>query len=357
VRCVRVRPVTTLASRLKQQGLALGFDVVGICAAGPSDHAEFYGRWIEAGYAGTMHYLARRIDERRDPRSLLPGCRSIVVAGLNSYDPDEAVTVPGHGLIARFGRRDDYHQIMRQRLLALLDWLAAETGHAPDTLGRVAVDSAPLLERELAMRAGLGWIGKNCNLINPRFGSWLLLGELLLEIELPPDEPWERPHCGTCTRCLDACPAGALVEPRLLDSRRCLAYLTIELKEAIPEELRPLVGQRIFGCDVCQEVCPWNQRLSQAGSDPLFRPRAGLTRPSLLELMALNDEGFRSRFGGSPILRAKRRGLLRNVAVALGNWGNAAARPALSAALDDPEPLVREHSLWALGRIDSDGAP
>jgi len=357
VRGVRVRPVTTLATRLKQQALALGFDIVGICAAGPSAHTEFYVRWIEAGYAGEMHYLARRSDERSDPRSLLPGCRSIVVAGLNSYWPDEAMPPPGHGLIARFGRRDDYHQVMQQRLLALLDWLAAETGRAPDTLGRVAVDSAPLLERELAMRAGLGWIGKNCNLINPRFGSWLLLGELLLEIELPPDEPWARPHCGTCTRCLDACPSGALVEPHLLDSRRCLAYLTIELKGAIPEELRPLVGRRIFGCDLCQDVCPWNQRFSQTGSDPLFRPRAGLTTPSLLELMALDDEGFRRRFRGNPVLRAKRRGLLRNVAVALGNWGSAAGQPALAAALDDQEPLVREHALWALGKIGSDAPP
>jgi len=320
VRGVRVRPVTKLATRLKQQALALGFDVVGICAAGPGAHAEFYGRWIEAGYAGEMHYLARRTDERSDPRSLLPGCRSIVVAGLNSYWPDEAVPPPGHGLIARFGRRDDYHQVMRQRLLALLDWLAAEAGRSPDTLGRVAVDSEPLLERELAVSAGLGWIGKNCSLISPRFGSWLLLGELLLEIELSPDEPWARPHCGTCTRCLDACPSRALVEPRLLDSRRCLAYLTI------------------------------------TGSDPLFLPRAALTTPSLLELMALDDDEFRRRFRGSPILRPKRRGLLRNVAVALGNWGNAAARPPLCAALDDPEPLVREHARWALGKIGRDSA-
>ena len=338
----------TLATRLKQQALALGFDLVGICPAGPSAHADFYARWVQAGYAGEMAYLVRRAEERRDPRSLLPGCRSIVVVGLNSFLPEETPTPPGHGLIARYARRADYHEVMKRRLLALLNWLATETGRAPESLGRAYVDTGPLLERELAMRAGLGWIGKNCCLINPRFGSWLLLGELLLEIELPPDEPWAAARCGTCTRCLDACPTGALVEPYLLDARRCIAYLTIELKAAIPEELRPLLGHRIFGCDLCQEVCPWNRRFSRPGSDPAFRPRPELVSPSLLELMALDEEGFRRRFRGSPIMRAKRRGLLRNVAVALGNWGDPAAVPVLTEALRDPEPLVREHAAWAL---------
>jgi len=344
----------TLATRLKQQALALGFDLVGICTAKPSAHADFYARWVEAGYAGSMAYLARRIKERRDPRSLLPGCRSIVVVGLNSFLPDEEPPPPGHGLIARYAHRDDYHEVMKRRLLALLDWLAAETGRSPKSLGRAYVDTGPLLERELAMQAGLGWIGKNCCLINPSLGSWLLLGELLLEIELPPDEPWAAPRCGTCTRCLDACPTGALIEPYLLDARRCIAYLTIELKGAIPEELRPLLGQRIFGCDLCQEVCPWNQHLSQPGSDPAFQPRPDLINPSLLELMALDDEPFRRRFRDSPITRAKRKGLLRNVAVALGNWDDPTARPVLTEALSDPEPLVCDHAAWALDRIDSD---
>ena len=341
----------TLATRLKQQALALGFDLVGICPARPSAHADFYARWVQAGYAAEMAYLVRRVEERRDPRSLLPNCRSILVVGLNSFLPDEKPTVPGQGLIARYARRDDYHEPMKRRLLALLNWLATETGRSPASLGRAYVDTGPLLERELAMRAGLGWMGKNGCLINPRFGSWLLLGELLLEIELQPDEPWATARCGTCTRCLDACPTGALVEPHLLDARRCIAYLTIELKGAIPEELRPLLGQRIFGCDLCQEVCPWNRRFSQPGRDPAFQPRPDLISPSLLELMALDENGFRRRFRGSPITRAKRRGLLRNVAVALGNWGDPAALPALAEALSDPEPLVREHAAWALERI------
>ena len=337
--------------QLKQQALAMGFDVAGICAAGPSAHAEFYARWVQAGYAGEMAYLARRVEERRDPRALLPGCRSILVVGLNSFLPDEKPTLPGHGFVARYARRDDYHEVMNRRLLALRDWLATETGQPPESLGRACVDTAPLLERELAMRAGLGWIGKNCCLINPRFGSWLLLGELLLAIELEPDEPWTAPRCGTCTRCLDACPTGALVEPHLLDARRCLAYLTIELKGSIPEPLRRRLGQRVFGCDLCQEVCPWNGRFSQTGRDPAFQPRPDLIQPSLLELMALDEEGFHRRFRGSPIERAKRRGLLRNVAVALGNGKDPAARPALAEALLDPEPLVREHAAWALEQM------
>ncbi|MDH7485219.1 MAG: tRNA epoxyqueuosine(34) reductase QueG [Anaerolineae bacterium] len=337
--------------QLKQRALALGFDVAGICAAVPSAQAEFYARWVEAGYAGEMSYLVRRVEERRDPRTLLPGCRSILVVGLNSFWPDEGPLLPGHGLIARYARGEDYHEVMMRRLLALREWLAAETGQPPELLGRACVDTAPLLERELAMRAGLGWIGKNCCLIHPRFGSWLLLGELLLTIELPPDEPWTAPRCGTCTRCLDACPTGALLEPYLLDARRCLAYLTIELKGAIPEELRPALGRRIFGCDLCQEVCPWNLRFGQPAGDPALQPRPGLRQPSLLELMALDEEGFRRRFRGSPIERARRRGLLRNVAVALGNWGDPAALPALSKALGDPEPLLRQHAAWALERM------
>jgi len=341
----------TLAARLKQQALALGFDLAGICRAGPSAHADFYTRWVQAGYAGEMSYLARRVEERRDPRTLLPSCRTILIVGLNSFLPDEELTPPGHGFIARYARRNDYHQVMQRRLLALLEWLARETGHAPESLGRAYVDTGPLLERELAMRAGLGWIGKNCCLINPRFGSWLLLGELLLKIELPPDEPWTAARCGTCTCCLDACPTGALIEPYLLDARRCIAYLTIELKSAIPEELRPLIGQRIFGCDLCQEVCPWNQRFSRPSNDPAFRARPELVNPSLIELMALDEEGFRRRFRGTPLMRAKRKRLLRNVAVAVGNWGDPAVLPLLTKAQHDPEWLVREHATWAVERI------
>lgn len=344
----------TLAAHLKLKALELGFDLVGICPAVPSAHAEFYAQWVEAGCAGEMGYLARRIRERSDPRLVWHDCRTIVVVGLNSFVRDEGMGVPGHGVIARYARRDDYHNVIKWRLMALLEWLSGETGRSPASLGRAYVDTGPLLERELAMRAGLGWIGKNTCLISHHFGSWLLLGELLLEIELPPDKPWATPHCGTCTRCLEACPTGALVEPHLLDARRCLAYLSIELRGAIPEALRPLLGHRIFGCDICQDVCPWNQRFSQASSHPAFQPRSDLANPSLLELMTLKDEQFQRRFQGTPVMRAKRRGLLRNVLVALGNWANPAAQQTLVTALNNPDPLLREHAVWALDRIRCD---
>jgi epoxyqueuosine reductase len=261
----------------------------------------------------------------------------------------------------------------------------------PGTRSLAYVDTGPILERGLAGRAGLGFVGKNTNLIHPRLGSWLFLGTLLLDIDLVPDsssgqgfraklkdeldqrprptesgeglpavpgdERGQRPRprvvgtCGSCTRCLDACPTGALVAPYILDARRCISYLTIELKGSIPPELRPQIGNRIFGCDICQEVCPWNHRFAQATSGVGFQPRHESVAPLLLDLIALDDEAFRQRFRGSPVMRAKRRGLLRNVAVALGNWGDPAAVQALSCALYDSEPLIREHAAWALRHI------
>jgi epoxyqueuosine reductase len=235
---------------------------------------------------------------------------------------------------------------------------------------RAYVDTGPILEREIAARAGLGFIGKNTNLIHPQLGSWLLLGELLLPIEVLSEAPQcmasgtdgglaellRRGTCGRCTRCLDACPTGAFVAPYVLDSRRCISYLTVELKGPIPTELRPLIGNRIFGCDVCQKVCPWNRRFASPTLVEVFRSGPGASAPRLLDLMSFDDTAFRRRFRDSPVWRAKRRGLLRNVAVALGNWADPAAAPALSRALDDVEPLIRGHAAWALGRIASENA-
>jgi epoxyqueuosine reductase len=216
------------------------------------------------------------------------------------------------------------------------------------------VDTGPVLERELAVRAGLGFVGKNTNLIHPQMGSWLFLGELLLNIELPVMRARPvRGTCGGCTRCLDACPTGALVTPYVLDARRCISYLTIELKGAIPRELRSLIGNRIFGCDICQDVCPWNRRHSRPTLEPAFRPKSDTRAPHLVDLLSLDAEGFRLRFGDSAIARAKRRGLLRNVAVALGNWGDPVTISALDRALHDCEPLVRGHAAWALGQVQS----
>jgi epoxyqueuosine reductase len=257
------------------------------------------------------------------------------------------------GQIARYALGDDYHDVMLARLKALLAEIRARYGE--ELPGRAYVDSGPLLERDLAQRAGLGWWGKNTNLLHRHLGSYFFLGALLLGLELEPDVPTTA-HCGTCTRCLDACPTQAFIAPYLLDARRCISYLTIELKGPIPRELRPLIGDWIYGCDICQEVCPWNRKAPPT-REPAFQPREGLSAPELIPMLAMTDEEFRARFRGSPIQRTKRRGLLRNVAVALGNARDPAAVPALRAALErDPEPLVRGHAAWALGRIGGPAA-
>ncbi len=345
---------TGLARRIEAKAHRLGFDLVGIAPATPSEAIHLYKAWLEKGYHGEMAYLARpgAITRRADPAILLPGVRSVVMVAANYYTRPPAAELqdPSRGLLARYAWGDDYHHVLVQRLRQLGSLVEAESGGA--VAWRAYVDTAPLLERELAVRAGLGFIGKNTNLIHPRLGSWLFLGELLLtkavETRHPPPV---QGACGRCTRCLDACPTGALVAPYVLDARRCLSYLTIELKGPIPRDLRPLMGNRIFGCDICQEVCPWNRRFARPTADPAFQPRSDSIAPRLLELIALDDDGFQQRFRQSPVKRAKRSGLLRNVAVALGNWGDPVAMPALVQALHDAEPLVRGHAAWALGRI------
>jgi epoxyqueuosine reductase len=251
------------------------------------------------------------------------------------------------GRIARYARGDDYHEIIKARLDTLRDKITALCGHRVEA--RPFVDSGPVLERDFAGMAGLGWIGKNTNLISPQKGSWFFLGELFLNISLAYDKPI-RDRCGRCDLCLKACPTQAFAGPYILDARRCISYLTIELKGWMPLHLRPLIGNHIFGCDICQDVCPYNAKAAST-SEPGFAPREGLHAPALVELLGLSDEEFRRRFRGSPIRRAKRRGLLRNVAVALGNSGSLQAVPAPKAALLDHEPLVRGHAAWALGRI------
>jgi epoxyqueuosine reductase len=289
---------------------------------------------------------------------VLPEVRSIIVLGLNYYtsptipeaSPPEAS--PGRGWMSRYAWGQDYHTVLSDKLKALVAFIRDLEGG--DVQARWYVDTGPILERELAWRAGLGWPGKNTNLINRRLGSWLFLGAILLDRELVYDAP-ATAHCGTCTRCLVACPTGALVAPGVLDARRCISYLTIELRGPIPRELRPLMGTHIFGCDICQAVCPWNRKAPMS-SDAAFLPRAGFAAPELMPLLRLSGDEFRARFRGSPITRAKRRGLLRNVAVALGNLRDLRALPALEAALHDAEPLIRGHAAWALGRIGGSGA-
>ena len=347
-----------LAERIVAQAYRLGFDLVGMVPATRATTADRYRAWLDHGFHGEMSYLSRpdAVAQREDLACLQPGVRTVLVVAANYHTlppSAEPRDDPVRGLVARYAWGIDYHDVLVPRLRQLGLWLEAEIGE------RVAhhayVDSGPILERELAARAGLGFIGRNTHLIHPRLGSWLFLGELMLAVDLPSVRPGlpvaATGTCGRCTRCLDACPTGALVAPYLLDARRCISYLTIELRGPIPRELRPLLGNRIFGCDICQDVCPWNRRFARPTAEPAFQPRPEAIAPHLLELLALDEAGFRQRFQGSPVLRTKRRGLLRNAAVALANAGNPAAVPALAHALHDTESLVRGHAAWALGHF------
>ena len=339
-----------LADAIKAEAARLGFALCGITTADPPPHHRSYVRWLAEGQAGEMLYLHRQEPKRGDLGQVLPGAKSVVCVALN-YSPDTgsvpAKSPPGTGVVARYARFDDYHETLWARLETLLAFIQVQ---CPEANGKVYCDTGPITERDLAMRAGLGWIGKHTNLISRKLGNWFFLGEIILDIALPPDTP-ETTHCGTCTRCLPACPTGAITAPYQLDARRCISYLTIELKGSIPEDLRPLVGTRIYGCDDCLSACPWN-KFAVRTNDPAVRPRADLTAPDLLDLLALDDDAFRDKFKHSPIKRTKRRGLLRNVCVALGNLGDPAALTALQVAADtDPEPLVREHAAWAIAQI------
>ncbi len=351
-----------MARQIKAHALALGFALCGITDATPPPHHRAYARWLAEGRAGEMLYLHRQEPKRGDLHSVLPGVQSVVCVALGYAPADGRADMPGaseandnalRGAVARYARFDDYHDVMWQRLEALLAFIHTL---APNAQGRVYCDTGPVTERDLAMRAGLGWIGKHTNLLSRHLGNWFFLGEILLTLPLPADPP-ETTHCGTCTRCLPACPTGAITAPYQLDARRCISYLTIELKGSIPVDLRPLIGSRIYGCDDCLAACPWN-KFARAAQDNAVRPRADLTGPDLIALLALDDAQFRHRFAHSPIKRTKRRGLLRNVCVALGNIGDARAVPALArAAQHDPEPLVREHAAWALEQIAARAHP
>jgi len=334
-----VRPVETL---LKAQAFGLGFDLAGISTLGPADTHEQFTAWLAAGYAGEMHYLARGAELRADSRRPVPGMRSALVVALN-YDGTQP-----DGTIARYARGDDYHRVMWDKLDALGAWLTARTGAAT----RAFVDTGPVLERDLARRAGLGWFGKNTLLINPQLGSFFFIGALFCDIDLTPDAPFTQDHCGRCTRCLDQCPTQAFTAPHVLDATRCIAYLTIELKGAIPEPLRPALDDHLYGCDICQDVCPWNHKFSRPLTELALRPADDRVRPDPVALLALAAPAWRARFGRSAITRTKRRGLARNAAVVLGNRGDPSALAALErAAAHDPEPVVREHATWAIQHI------
>jgi len=340
-----------LSLRIKAEAQRLGFDLVGISPVQAPPHGASFADWLRQGFDGEMGYMERTEDLRRNPRSLIPWAVSVVSAGMNYFTPPvrRESSTDTRGWISRYAWGDDYHDVVKRKLEDLLSAIAG--WHGGSVEGRVFVDSGPVLERDVAGVAGIGWIGKNTLLISPQKGSWFFLGELFLSLPLDYDRPI-RDRCGKCELCLKACPTGAFVGPYVLDARRCISYLTIELKGWMPRHLRPLVGNHIFGCDICQEVCPYNVKALPT-SESFYAPRPGLFAPDLIPLLSLTAEEFRRRFRGSPILRAKRRGFLRNVAVALGNLRSRAAVPALLCALHDEDPLVRGHAAWALGRIGS----
>jgi epoxyqueuosine reductase len=340
----------TLEARLKQQAHALGFELAGIAAATPADSFDRLRAWLDQGYAGEMHYLPRRANAYQHPGAILADVRSVVMVAMNYNPPNgDSNRSKTEGRVARYARGADYHHVLWERLNQLLGWVQ---GEVPGTRGRGVVDTAPLLERDFARRAGLGWFGKNTMLLNKRLGSYFFLGALLLDLELHPDLPHETSHCGTCTACLDACPTNAFTGPGVLDARRCISYLTIELRGPVPEELREGVGDWVFGCDVCQEVCPWNRK-SPLTNEPAFQARPDLEPVDLIELLGLSINEFRQRFRGTALMRAGRRGLVRNAALVLGNLGDPAALPALRESLNDSEPLIRDAAQWAIDRIEN----
>ncbi len=345
-----------LRRAIEEQAFLLGFELFGVTTPDPPPHFDEYLKWLEVGRHGEMGYLAREeaVRRRADPGAILPECRSILVLGMR-YPSRLGKSLAGaemystRGRVASYAWGEDYHEIIPPRLKALIGFieglLQASVPH------RWYTDTGPLLERELAQRAGLGWIGKNTCLINPQQGSYFLLAEILLGIFLEPDPPFQADRCGVCTRCLEACPTGCISSDRTIDARRCISYLTIELKGAIPLDLRPKLGEWVFGCDICQEVCPWNKRFGRLDGFPAFAPRPGIPAPDLIQELALTAQQFNQKFRQNPVRRAKRRGYLRNAAVSLGSRPDPRSIPALQAALSDEDALVRQHAAWALAEI------
>jgi epoxyqueuosine reductase len=344
-------PSIHLEQRIKAKSLQLGFILAGVTTPDPPSHYSTFEHWLTQGHHGTMDYLARDRSRlrRADPREILPECKTILVLA-TPYSPPFVQkgmnqSSGSEGRIAAYAWGDDYHDVLPARMKELVQFIEEQVGHS--VTNRWYTDTGPILERDLAQRAGIGWIGKNTCLINPKRGSYFLLSEILLDLDLEPDPPFTTDHCGTCKRCIEACPTDCILPDRTLDATRCISYLTIELKDDIPSELRQKIGDWVFGCDICQMVCPWN-RFAQKG-DPAFADSS--PSRSITDELTLSPQEFNQRFKRSPIKRAKRRGYLRNVAVALGNTGDRIALPVLQNALSDEEPMVREHAKWAVEKI------
>lgn len=355
----------TLAKLVRDEALRIGFDLIGISPAVTPAGFDHLKQWLNQNYEGEMHYMSRRESAYEHPDGVLPATKSVIVTALNYHSGgppsdgcekslEKPAGNPATGRVASYANGTaDYHDVIR-RMLKQLGAVLHEV--VPGCRTRPVVDTAPLLERDFAKIAGLGWFGKNTMLINKHAGSWLFLGALLTDVELEPDAPHETAHCGTCTRCLDACPTDAFPEPYVLDARKCISYLTIELRDQpIPTELRDGMQDWVFGCDICQDVCPWNRKANDT-SIPEFLPSDDLAPVDLRWLLSLTDEEFRTRFRKTPLDRPSRAGLLRNAAIAAGNSGNASLIPSLGQCLADEEPLVRGAAAWALGKLGGDAA-
>jgi epoxyqueuosine reductase len=333
--------------KIRLKALELGFDGFGVAPPDVGESGEWFQQWLAQNYDGEMAYIKRGEAKRLDLDLVLPGVKSVICLSTSYFTTPRTLDYldePETGDISNYALNLDYHDLIQPRLRQLEDYLAELF---PDCQTKGYVDTGPILEKPLAEKAGLGWIGKHTNLLTEGVGSYYFLSEILVDVALPLSGA-AQDHCGTCTACIDICPTRAIVAPYVLDARKCISYLTIELKGAIPHEYRKAIGNRIYGCDDCQIVCPWNS-YAVATEEPAFQEREGVK--GLIELMQLDDEEFRERFRKSPVKRTKRRGLLRNVAVALGNSGQLEAVPVLTEALSDPEPLIRSHAVWALGEL------
>ncbi len=359
--------ISCYTSRIKEKALELGFDLVGIAPAVQFSEADFYRQWIEKGYAGEMEYLTRNVKKREDCRLLFPPAQSVIVCGMSYHaliaDPADIerqerpprfsktlkVSPASQGKISKYALGEDYHVVLKKRLYALLEFIRQEVNSLVEA--KVCVDTVPILEKMYGKYAGLGWIGKNSCLINQRYGSWFFLGELLINLDLEYDTPVPD-RCGTCTRCVNACPTRAFAAPRILDARKCISYLTIEYKGIIPTNLRPAIGNNVFGCDCCQEVCPWNQK-AEVAAHSKFLPRAPLLRPDLEWLLMLSPESFKRFFKNNPVKRAKLPGLLRNTVTAIGNSGNPNFIPLLNNVSGSADITMLPHIKWAITQLSN----
>ena len=337
---------SSLVSSLREKAKELGFAKIGISRAERLDERNGLEEWLAAGFHGEMLWMGRNAGKRLDPRTLLFEARSVISLAANYYTPQSHSKDRRHGRISRYAWGHDYHAVLKERLKSLVEWIGQ---NHPDARGLYYCDTGPVMDKAWAHKSGLGWIGKHSNLITREVGSWVFLAEVVLNLDLETDAE-SRNYCGTCHRCLDACPTRAIVAPYVVDARLCISYLTIELRGPIPRELRPLIGSRIFGCDDCQDVCPWNRFATPCDEDR-FYPAGGNQVPVLTELMRLTEAQFQERFRNSPVRRAKYAGFLRNVAVALGNSHDAGACEVLAESLSHKESLVRQHAAWALGEI------